>query len=84
MIANLLSSLTESLVELSNGEVSVSEPLRIFSLIGGLFIARAVNSFIQSYISKRDDMQIEEYLKEIIIKITCRIDYKYIENFDDF
>ena len=84
MIANLLSSFTESLVELSNGEVSVSEPLRIFSLIGGLFIARAVNSFIQSYISKCDDMRIEEYLKETIIKITCRIDYKYIENFDDF
>lgn len=84
VIANLLSLLTESLVELSKGEVTVSEPLRIFALIGGLFIVRAVNSFFQSYISKRDNMHIEEYLKETIIKITCRIDYKYIENFDDF
>lgn len=84
MIANLLSVLTELLVKLSKGAISLSEPLKIFGLIGGLFIAQAVNSFIQSYISKRDNMDVEEYLKETIIKMTCRADYKYIENYDEF
>ena len=84
MIANLLSVLTELLVKLYEGSVSVSEPLRIFALIGGLFIAQAVNSFIQSYISQRDSIDVEEYLIETIIKITCRTDYKYIENYDEF
>lgn len=84
MIANLLSEMTELLVKLSDGAISISEPLKIFSLIGGLFIAQAVNSFIQSYISMRDNMDIEEYLKETIIKMTCRTDYKYIENYDEF
>ena len=58
MIANLLSVLTELLVKLYEGSVSVSEPLRIFALIGGLFIAQAVNSFIQSYISQRDSTDV--------------------------
>lgn len=84
MIANLLSEMTELLVKLSDGAISISEPLKIFALIGGLFIAQAVNSFIQSYISMRDNMDIEEYLKETIIKMTCRTDYKYIENYDEF
>ena len=84
IIANLLSVLTELLVGLYKGETDISEPLKIFGLIGGLFIAQALNSFLQSYISQRDNLDVEEYLKETIIKITCRTDYKYIENFDDF
>lgn len=84
MTANLLNVLTELLVRLFKGGVIVSEALKIFGLIGGLLIAQAVNSFIQSYISKRDNLDVEEYLKETIIKITCRADYKYIENYDEF
>lgn len=84
IIANLLSVLTDLLLELSNDAISITEPLKVFAMIGGLFIAQAVNSFIQSYISKRDNMDVEEYLKETIIKITCRTEYKYIENYDEF
>lgn len=84
LIAKCLSMMTDSLLELQKGTVSMVVPLKLFALIGGLLIAQAINTFIQNYMATRDTIDIQEYLKETIIKITCRVEYKYIENYDEF
>lgn len=84
LIANCLGKMTDSLLKLQNGTISIVVPLKLFAIIGGILIVQAINTYIQNYIAKRDMMNIEAYLKETIIKITCRVKYKYIENYDEF
>lgn len=85
LIAQFLEKLTNSLFHLQTANYeSVSKTMTIFAVIGGLYIAQAINTFLQNYVAIYDTMRIQEYIKETIIKITCRVDYKYIQNYDDF
>lgn len=56
----------------------------IFALLAGLFIAQAVYNFFHSYTLGIDAMKTKKYINQTVLKYTCDVKYKYIENYDNF
>ena len=58
--------------------------LRVFAVLASLYILQTLFTFARSYYSRVDTVNVHRYIKERIIRCTCDVKYKYIDNFDDF
>jgi len=85
LIAKSLRKFTDLIVELyGKGMSNVSKVLAVFMILASLYILQALYVFVRNYVNAYDTLRIQEYIKEVIIRITCRIKYKYIENYDSY
>lgn len=58
--------------------------LGVFLFLSALYIIQLVFKFISNYFARLDQLRIERYMKEYVLRCTCDVQYKYIENYDDF
>lgn len=84
LLAEGLRSLTDALQSLAGVGGSPKNALLIFAGIVGLFIAQLILTNLQQYVNYLDEIKIERYIRESVLRHKCEVRYKFIENDDHF
>lgn len=85
MISGTLSSLTDQVQELyGNGNDRLAGAMRTFGWLALLYITQLGFHALQGYFANLDTLNIQAYIKESVMRCTCRVQYKYIENYNNF
>jgi ABC-type multidrug transport system fused ATPase/permease subunit len=58
--------------------------LGMFALLSGAYIIQLTWNSVRNFYAKNDALRVRRYIKERILRCTCNVKYKYIENYDDF
>jgi ATP-binding cassette, subfamily B, bacterial len=66
------------------GTGAVAQVIGAFVILSALYIARLVFNSVRSGFASFDTLRITQYLKEFILRCTCTVKYKYLENYDNF
>lgn len=85
IISNTLRKFTDQiqLMSTSKGK-NISDALTIFILLAFLYIIQTTFNALQSYALESDSIRTRKYIGETVLRCTCDVKYKYIDNFDDF
>jgi ABC-type multidrug transport system fused ATPase/permease subunit len=67
-----------------SGRAAIASVIGAFAVLAALYIIQLVWNSVSSYFSGIDSLRIQQYMKEKILRCTCNVKYKYIENYDDF
>ena len=81
--ANLIKKFTNDIYNLGDGK-KVSNVVALLIALFCVYFCQAVYSFMNAYFSQRDKITIERMIKERVIAATCNVQYKYIENYENF
>lgn len=85
MIATSIRRFSDEVLTLYGaGSAAISGVLGAFAALAALYIIQLTWTFARNYLAKRDTLKITAYMKERILRCTCNVKYKYIENYDDF
>ena len=66
------------------GQNYLTKTLMVFLLLSALYIVQLVFNSLVGYFARKDAISIRRYMKEKILRTTCDVRYKYIENYDNF
>ena len=66
------------------GEAAVVSVLGIFIILSALHIIQLIWGSLSSYFEQRDHYKIQMFMEERVLRCSCDVKYKYIENYDDF
>lgn len=66
------------------GTAAIGSAMGAFLVLSVLYIVQLVFRSLQSYFARVDSQRIIRYIKEYILRCTCTVKYKYLENYDDF
>jgi len=66
------------------GSAAIADVLGAFILLSVLYVLQLTWNSVRNYYAKKDAINITSYMKERILRCTCNVKYKYIENHDDF
>lgn len=66
------------------GTAAIGSAMGAFLVLSVLYIVQLVFRSLQSYFARVDSQRIIRYIKEYILRCTCAVKYKYLENYDDF
>jgi ABC-type multidrug transport system fused ATPase/permease subunit len=67
-----------------SGTDGIAKVIVAFAILSALYIARLIFTTVRSYFAAFDTLRITQYLKEFVLRCTCTVKYKYLENYDDF
>jgi ABC-type multidrug transport system fused ATPase/permease subunit len=67
-----------------SGTAGIAKVIVAFAILSALYIARLIFTTVRSYFAAFDTLRITQYLKEFVLRCTCTVKYKYLENYDDF
>ncbi|MDR0936955.1 MAG: ABC transporter ATP-binding protein/permease [Oscillospiraceae bacterium] len=65
-------------------EALVANVIGVFVILSVLYIVQLLWNSLNSYFENRNAIKIRQFMKERIMRCTCDVKYKYIENYDDF
>ena len=66
------------------GRGAVLTVFGVFAILAALYIVQLVWNTVRDYFTRTDELSAMAYMKERILRCTCEIEYKYIENFDSY
>lgn len=66
------------------GTAAIASVIGAFLVLSSLYIIQLVFRSLQSYFARVDSQRIMQYIKEYVLRCTCTVKYKYLENYDDF
>ncbi len=66
------------------GEGAVLTVLGVFAILAALYIVQLIWNTVRDYFTRTDELSAMAYMKERILRCTCEVEYKYIENHDSF
>lgn len=85
LIAQVLRTLTDMVQAVyGKGTAQTTAALRVFAALAGLYALQTVFTLARNYYAKVDTMDVQKYIKEHILRCSCNVKYKYIENYDDY
>jgi ABC-type multidrug transport system fused ATPase/permease subunit len=85
LISKTLKHFTDQVQSLySRGVEQFALVLGTFAVLAALYIVQLLYSSLQSYYAEKDTINVQAYIKETILRCSCRVQYKYIENYNDF
>ncbi len=85
LIAKVVQRFSDSVQVLyGQGREVLIEVLGVFAILSVMYIVQLLVKFLTNYFDKVDRFRIQRYMKEYILRCTCDVKYKYIENYDDF
>lgn len=58
--------------------------LSAFFILSLAYLLQLFFNVLQNYYAGKDSLDIEEYIRETLIRCACRVKYKYIDNDEDF
>ena len=67
-----------------NGGATMAAAIGAFAMLSALYVAQLLWNSLRSYFETRDSYKIQRYMRERILRCTCDVKYKYIDNHDKF
>jgi ABC-type bacteriocin/lantibiotic exporter with double-glycine peptidase domain len=67
-----------------DGNATVASAVGVFLILSAMYIIQLLWGSLRSYFETHDAIRIQMFMKERILRCTCDVKYKYIENYDDF
>lgn len=74
----------ESQIVSQGNQEQIRSLLVLVIMLVALYIGSTVFSYLQIYMKYKDNMKIQEYIKKIVIDCACSVEYKYIDNYENF
>lgn len=85
LISKTLQGFTDGMYTLYiDGMPALRRALLLFGVLVLLYIGQAVYDSLSTYYNRVDAIHIHTFLREQLIRFTCRVQYKYIDNYDNF
>ena len=85
LISRTLQAFTDAIYCLyTEGETFFQYTLFLFGTLAALYVVQTVYTSLTSYYSRVDSERIRTYLREYIMRYACKVQYKYIDSYDDF
>lgn len=85
LISRSLQGFTDSMYTLyMEGVPALRTALILFGILVALYTGQAVYDSLSAYYNRVDAIHIHTFLREQLIRISCRVQYKYIDNYDNF
>lgn len=85
LISVELKNFTNQIQELATAEQkNIAIALSTFAVLAVLFLVSSLFTFLQNYTRKADAARANKYIKESILRCSCDVKYKYVENYDHF
>ena len=66
------------------GSEALAAAIGVFVVLSALYIVQLVWKSLRAYFETRDGYKIQMFMRERVLRCTCDVEYKYIDNFDDF
>jgi len=66
------------------GESYIASIIGVFVILSALYIVQMLWNSLNSYFEVRNQVKIQMFMRERILRCTCDVQYKYIQNYDDF
>ncbi|MCL2884116.1 MAG: ABC transporter ATP-binding protein/permease [Oscillospiraceae bacterium] len=66
------------------GTGAMKDALFAFTLLASLYLVQTLFRAVQNSFAVRDAQRVRSYILETIIRVKCRVRYKYIESHDNF
>lgn len=83
-ISKVLGQFTDQIQLLSQKETTIQVVLTVFILLIALYMIQTIYNYAHDYCMELDIQQTMRYIKKTIIDCASKVQYKYIENEDDF
>ncbi len=81
----VLRDFTDQIQSMAEGsDTRLGYTFTLFGALIAIFLISEVYSFFNAWASINDNMRIGRYIKETIIKSSCDVEYKYIDNYDGY
>ena len=85
LISTTIRRFSDSIQTLYNTDSSaVGSAISVFAILAVFYIIQLIFQATRNYFKQLDVMRIKRFMKERVVRCTCDVKYKYIENFDDF
>lgn len=84
VIAKILEKFTNQITGLVQNATLLSDILLTLFFLVLLYLLQAAYKNIHAYYAKEDQMSTEKYIKQTLLDLSSRVEYKYIENEGDF
>lgn len=85
LISLTLKQFTDQIQLLSQvGTRALGDTLTLFMVLAVFYVTQTTYLFMQSYYGELDRLNIIRYIKSTLLRLSCNVKYKYIENYDDF
>jgi ABC-type multidrug transport system fused ATPase/permease subunit len=66
------------------GNAVIASAVGVFVILSVLYIVQLCWNSLRSYFESRDTYKIQMYMRERILRCSCDVKYKYIDNYDKF
>ncbi len=66
------------------GDAAIASVIGVFIILSALYVIQLLWNALRSNFETLDAVNIQKFMKERILRCTCDVKYKYIENYDDF
>ena len=76
--------LTDAVQGVYTGEVALDRAFVLLAVLVALYIGKQLYDAARSYFASADAERTMRYIKEVILRTTCDVKMKYIDNSDDF
>ena len=63
---------------------SLKEAYLLFGILIMIFAAQEIFSFLGGWTKSNDSLRTNRYIRETIIRNSCQVEYKYIDNYDGY
>lgn len=84
LISLALRAFTDEVQALFEGRTTFEAALALFVLMAALYVAQLLYTCVRSYFTEADTERVMRYIKESILRTTCTVRMRYIDNSDDF
>lgn len=84
LISMALRDFTDAVQGVYTGDVELGFAFALLAALVALYIGKQLYDAVRSYFVSADTERIMRYIKEVILRTTCDVKMKYIDNSDDF
>lgn len=84
LISMALRDFTDAVQGVYTGDVELGFAFALLAALVALYIGKQLYDAVRSCFVSADTERIMRYIKEVILRITCDVKMKYIDNSDDF
>lgn len=83
-VSAALRDFTDAVQGVYTGEVALDRAFVLLAVLVALYIGKQLYDAARSYFASADAERTMRYIKEVILRTTCDVKMKYIDNSDDF
>lgn len=83
-VSAALRDFTDAVQGVYTGEVALDRAFVLLAVLVALYIGKQLYDAVRSYFASADAERTMRYIKEVILRTTCDVKMKYIDNSDDF